>query len=197
MKNIKSFMVLVLIAFLALAGTHLTMHSGEADAVVPGDSNMRGRYQTASTTPITDLNQLNGVTSNVQTQLDAKTTSSLADTKIFVGSAAGVATAQTMSGNATITNAGVVSISASAVNSPRLDTYTLSLLVANTASTNTVTGDASDLFAGYLLTTVGGINGANLVNDLYHDGFGNYTVSMGNALVGGDATWTLNFINSN
>lgn len=223
MKRRKGFVVMVLIAVIALVGMHLTIHSGELNAEVPGDSNMRGRYQTESTTPITDLNTLNGVNSNVQDQLDATTSSSLADTKAYIGNSAGLAVAQNISLVndivGTMDNSGVINgaipastitsamiaianvqssdIQAAAVNSPKLDKYTLDLLVANTATTNTVTGDASDLYTGYLLTTVGGINGSNLVNDLSYDGLGNYTISMVNALAGGDAIWTLGFINSN
>jgi hypothetical protein len=108
MKRIGIFAVLMVMAFMTIAGLHLTFHAGEVDAEVPGDSNMRGRYGTLSTTPIDDLNKLNGISSNVQDQLDAKTTSSLADTKIFIGNSGGTANAQTVSGLATISNAGVL-----------------------------------------------------------------------------------------
>lgn len=121
MSKIKGFMALVLIGVMALVGLNLTMHAGEVTAVVQGDSNFKNRYVgLVSTTPITDINQLNGVTSNVQDQIDAAGTGTLADTKIFIGSAAGVATAQSLSGDITITNAGVATLGADAVESANI-----------------------------------------------------------------------------
>lgn len=216
MKYFKGSMLVVLVGLLLLAGISLTMDAGKPSVQIaeaaPGDSNMRGRYQTLSTTPIGDLNNLNGVTSNVQTQLDAKATSSLANASAFVGNGSGVATAQSVTiindVTATMDNAGVLNatipastitsamLGATVVNSPKLDKYTLTLLVAAGATTNSVAGDTSDFYTGALLTTIGGINGLNLTNDIYYDGFGNYVMSMVNA-VSSDAAWTLGFINGN
>jgi hypothetical protein len=49
---------------------------------------------------------------------------------------------------------------------------------------------------GYYLSTIGGINGANLVNDLAYDGSGGWSISMVNA-VSSDSVWTLNFLSDN
>ena len=107
-KKIAVSALLMVMAFITMVGMHLTMHAGEVSAEVPGDSNMRGRYGTLSTTPIDDLNKLNGISSNVQDQIDAAGTGTLADTKIFIGSSAGTATAQTVGTGHSLTNAGAM-----------------------------------------------------------------------------------------
>lgn len=53
---------------------------------------------------------INSLTSNAQTQIDGKLSTTLADGKIYIGNGSNVATAVTPSGGLTITNAGVVSI---------------------------------------------------------------------------------------
>ncbi|MCK5019579.1 MAG: hypothetical protein KAS32_21150, partial [Candidatus Peribacteraceae bacterium] len=45
--------------------------SGIAMAEKAGDSNFKTRYGTTSTTPITDIDYLNGISENVQDGLDA------------------------------------------------------------------------------------------------------------------------------
>jgi hypothetical protein len=218
MKNIKGFMVLVLIAFIALAGAHFTMHAGEVNAANPSDSNFKGRYTTSVT--ITNLEEMVGSGSTGSsgqikihdgTDSEWKTVTASGSSSGTLASTGALVLTQVVNtigtnniidntvSSADILNGTIAAddVSAAAINSPKLDKYTLSLLVANTASTNSVSGDASDLYTGALLTTIGGINGTNLVNDVYHDGFGNFVISMVNALQGGDAVWTLGFINAN
>ena len=122
MKKIGIFACLVLMAFIGMTGLYLTEHAGEvsADSVtrqaVPLLKNRYGITATPEelnkmdgvTATTAELNYTDGVTSNIQTQLDGKTTSTLADTKIFIGNSGGTANAQTVSGLATISNAGVL-----------------------------------------------------------------------------------------
>jgi hypothetical protein len=168
-----------------------------ADAGNQGNILFKNRYFTTSTTPIDDIDQLNGVTSNVQTQLDATASSSLADTKIYVGSAAGLATAQTVGGDATMANSGAVTLAANSVSVSQLFINSVTLTVANTATYNSVTVDSGHELMGYYISTLGGINGTNLINDVYYEGSGVWSIGMVNALQGGAATWTLNFVSDN
>lgn len=65
---------------------------------------------TGQVTPThTELNYVDGVTSAIQTQLDAITT--LTSGKIYIGNGSNVATETTLTGDVTMTNAGVTSIS--------------------------------------------------------------------------------------
>jgi hypothetical protein len=148
------------------------------------------------TATTTELNYVDGVTSAIQTQLDAKGTATLADTKIFVGNSGSLATAVSMSGDATITNAGVVSLAANSVGTSEAFINTVTLLVNAGATTNSVTVDSGHVLMSYYLTTIGGINGTNLVNDVYYDGSGGWTISMVNA-VSSDAVWTFKFLSDN
>ncbi|MCO5251236.1 MAG: hypothetical protein M9949_07420 [Candidatus Kapabacteria bacterium] len=68
----------------------------------------------------TEFQFLNGVTSNIQTQLDAKMTNALTNTNIFVGDASNVATGVAMSGDATISNAGVLTIGNDAITTAKI-----------------------------------------------------------------------------
>jgi hypothetical protein len=63
----------------------------------------------------TELGYVAGVTSGIQAQLDSKFDSTLADGSIFIGNASNVATAQTVTGDISITNAGVASIATGAI----------------------------------------------------------------------------------
>lgn len=69
----------------------------------------------SSTTSGTELNYVTGVTSAIQTQLNAKISTTLTDGNILVGSGANVATSVAMSGEATIINTGAVTLSNAAV----------------------------------------------------------------------------------
>ena len=72
-----------------------------------------GNLEASSTVSTTELGYLDGVTSNIQTQLDTITT--LADGTIYVGNASNVATEVTPSGDVTMSNAGVTAISAGVI----------------------------------------------------------------------------------
>lgn len=72
--------------------------------------NSDGRLVSDSNISTTELGYLNGVSSNIQTQLDGKLTDALADGKIWVGDSNGDAAAVTPSGDVTISNTGVTAI---------------------------------------------------------------------------------------
>jgi hypothetical protein len=124
----------------------------------------------------------------------------LTDAKILIGNSAGTATEQslTASGDATgtLTNAGALALTqaANSIGVLQANINTVTLLVANTTSTNSVTIDDTHVLLSYYITTLGGINGTNLVNDILYEGSGVWTISMVNALVGGDAVWTLKLL---
>jgi hypothetical protein len=68
-----------------------------------------------SLTTAQEIEYVNGVTSAIQTQLDAKQTTTLADTNILVGNAGNLAAAVAMSADATMANTGALTIANSAV----------------------------------------------------------------------------------
>ncbi|PKL84471.1 MAG: hypothetical protein CVV22_12830, partial [Ignavibacteriae bacterium HGW-Ignavibacteriae-1] len=68
----------------------------------------------------TEFQYLDGATSNIQTQLNAKMTNALTNTNIFVGDASNVATGVAMSGDATISNAGVLTIGNDAITTAKI-----------------------------------------------------------------------------
>lgn len=109
-------------------------------------------FLVASSTSDTELGYVAGVTSAIQTQLNAKLTNVLADAKIFVGSAGNLAVAQSMSGDATIDNAGALTIAALAVTSGKLaadSVITSKILDANVTNAKIATGvDAAKIADG-------------------------------------------------
>jgi hypothetical protein len=72
-------------------------------------------FVSAATTTSTEIGYVNGVTSSIQTQLDAKVGTSLVSGNILVGSAGNAAASVTMSGDATIIADGTLTIAANAV----------------------------------------------------------------------------------
>jgi hypothetical protein len=127
----------------------------------------------------------------------------LADTKIYVGNSAGTAVAQTHALvndiTGTMDNSGTINttIVDNAVGTAEANINTVTLTIANTTSTNSVTVDSTHTLLSYYVTTLGGINGTNLINDPFYNGTGTWTVSMANALQGGDAVYTFNFLRTN
>jgi hypothetical protein len=128
--------------------------------------------------------------------------STLTDTKILVGNSAGTATEQslTLTGDATgtMTNAGAVAttLAANSVSVSQAFINEVTLLVNAGATTNSVTVDSGHKLMGFYLSTIGGINGNNLVNSPYYDGSGSWVISMVNA-VSADAVWTFVFLSDN
>jgi len=95
----------------------------------------------------TEFQYINSLTSNAQDQLDAKLTSTLADGKVFIGSAGNLAVAQTLSGDISNTNAGVVTIANDAIT-------TVKILDANVTNAKIATGvDAAKIADGSVSNT--------------------------------------------
>lgn len=69
-----------------------------------------GSAISSATTTSTEIGYINGLTSAVQTQLNAKQTTTLADGSFLLGNSSNVATAVALSGDVTSTNAGVTAI---------------------------------------------------------------------------------------
>jgi len=128
--------------------------SGIAMAEKAGDSNFKTRYGTTSTTPITDIDYLNGVTSNVQTQIDAGGTGTLTDTYVFVGNGSNVATgvAVTATGDATgtLANTGVLNLSqvANSIGTAELNYYVWNVNVVSGATSGTATVPVNSIILG-------------------------------------------------
>lgn len=99
------------ITSLAMSGA-LTLSGLTADRAVYLNGS---KEMVSSTTSGTELNYVTGVTSAIQTQLNAKISTTLTDGNILVGSALNVATSVAMSGEATIINTGAVTLSNAAV----------------------------------------------------------------------------------
>lgn len=90
----------------------------------------------------TELGHLTGVTSPIQTQLNAKIGTTLASANIIVGNGSNVATAVAMTGDVTISNAGVTSIGTGVIVNADVSAsagIALSKLAALTASRAAVT----------------------------------------------------------
>jgi hypothetical protein len=125
--------------------------------------------------------------------------STLTDAKILVGNSAGTAVEVTHSvtGDATgsMTNSGglALTLAANSVGTSQANINTVTLKVLATTTFNSVTVDSSHTLMSYYLTTIGGVNGANLINDVAYDGAGVWTIAMVNAL-SSDATWTFKFL---
>lgn len=111
----------------------------------------------------TEYNYLDGVTSNIQVQLDAKATSALANAKIFIGSAGNLAVAQTVSGVIALTNAGVTSFVAGSIVNADINAsaaVALTKLAATTVS-RALVSDGSGFItpATTTATEIGYVNG--------------------------------------
>ncbi len=101
-----------------------TMLAGSIDATKLADGSVNN----------TELQYINSLTSNVQTQLDSKQTSTLANGNILVGNALNTATAVPMSGDVTLSNTGATAIGSGSV------TYTK---IQNVSTTDKVLGRIS------------------------------------------------------
>jgi hypothetical protein len=184
MSKTKGFLALVLIAVMALVGLDLTIHAGEALSTNKGDLLFFNRYFTTSRTPITDLNELIGsgtagtsgqVKVHDGTDYEPQTitasglaagtlsssgalalTGTLADAKVWIGNSGGEAVAVTPSGDATITNAGVVTLAVNSVSAPQLFTNTDTITIASEQ-----TGIDTLLPAGAILLSLDKISGWN------------------------------------
>lgn len=92
---------------------------------------------THSTVTTTELGYVSGVTSAIQTQLGAKVSTTLTDSQILVGNASNVATAVAVTGDVTITNAGVTAIGAEKVTNAQMAQMIASRIKGRIGSTGT------------------------------------------------------------
>ena len=126
----------------------------------------------------------------------------LTDTKILVGNSAGTAVEQshTLAGDVTGTmaNSGALTatLAANSVSVSQAFLNSVTLLVAAGTSTNSVTVDSGHKLMGFYISTIGGINGANLLNSPAYDGASSWTIAMKNA-VSADSVWTFVFLSDN
>lgn len=100
----------MLIAMVASFGDFGGSMSGYATAAGPLDDNSLMRFRYGITSTPRELNHSDGVTSALQTQLDAivaGTGTTLADTQMFIGQSTGISAPKAISGDSSVTNAGV------------------------------------------------------------------------------------------
>lgn len=110
---------------------------------------------TASSVTSTELGYLSGVTSAIQTQLDNKLDKALANGKIFIGDSNDLAAAQTVSGDITLSNAGVAAISSGVIVDADINSsaaITLSKLAALT-SNKAIVSDGSGVLSASSVTS--------------------------------------------
>ena len=100
----------------------------------------------------TEFDYLDGVTSNIQTQLDSKIGNSLLSSYIFVGNSSNVATGVSMSGDATISNTGVLTISNDAITTSKIanSNVTDAKLASGINATKISSGNVSNTEFDYL-----------------------------------------------
>lgn len=118
-------------------------------------------FASAATTTATEIGYVNGVTSAIQTQLNAKVGTTLTSANILVGNVGNVATAVAVTGDIAITNGGVTSIGAgvivnadvnasAAIALSKLATVTASKALASDASGFIVSTAVTSTELGYL-----------------------------------------------
>lgn len=103
-----------------------------------------GSLSTATYPSLAELIYLKGVTGSIQTQLNGKLSTTLNSGQIFVGNVSNVAAAVTMSGDATISNTGVLAIGTNKVTSPMLRQSPAYSVMGNTGAT---TANVTDITA--------------------------------------------------
>jgi len=121
-----------------------------------------------------EFQRLDGVTSAIQTQLDGKISTTLADGKILVGNVSNIATAVTAAGDVTISNAGATAITADVIVNADVKTdaaiaYSkLAALTASRALVSDVSGVVS--VATTTSTEIGYVNGVTSAIQTQIDG---------------------------
>lgn len=131
-----------------------------ANKALQSDSN---GLPVASTVTNTELGYVSGVTSAIQTQLNAKSSSSLTSAHLFIGNGSNVATDTAVTGDITITNVGVTSISAGVILNASINAsaaIALTKLAATTVSRALVSDGSGFITAATTTTTeIGFVNG--------------------------------------
>ena len=119
-------------------------------------------YSTGANTVLSASDTILGSLQKIQGQLNAKQTTTLASAKILVGNASNVATAVSMSGDATLDNSGAISLAASGAvagtyTSVTVNSKGLITSATNPASTSitSLTGDITASGSGSVSATIG------------------------------------------
>ncbi len=129
-----------------------------------------GKLVSSSGVTSTEAGYLSGVTSSIQTQLDAKQSTTLADASILVGNSSNVATAVALSGDATLANTGALTLASTAVTP---GSYTLASITVDAKGRITAASSGS----APVLTVANG-------------GDADYTILSGDGLVRSGTTLT-------
>lgn len=159
-------------------------------------SNVSG-IPVASTTTDTELGYVSGVTSAIQTQFNAKQSSTLTSAHILVGNGSNVATDVAVSGDVTIDNTGNVQIASgvivnadinasAAIAFSKLASLTSAHILVgsagNVATDTAVTGDVTISNAGVTAIGTNKVTNSQLAQMAAHTYKGNNTGSTANAL---------------
>lgn len=187
----------------------LTIGSGTANEIAYwAGTNTLGTLPTASYPSLIELSYVKGLSSAVQTQLGGKLGTGLTNTYLFIGNGSNIATGVAMSGDATISNLGVVTV---ADDSHAHTSATVSSAATATTSTNLAGGGAyyvpyqtsanntsfiapSGLSSAFTYTSGGGLawlgyTNANTVSTLvWRDGSGNFSAGTITATLSGNAS---------
>ncbi len=140
---------------------------------------------------LTELSYVKGVSSAIQTQINGKLSSTLANTNIFVGNASNIATAVAMSSDATIANTGALTIANNAVTYAKMQSVSTTSRLLGSSSTTTpvqeITLGTNLSMSGTTLNATGGSNAGSI--SITISGFGG-VISIGQ--VGGFMTIPFN-----
>lgn len=119
-------------------GTKLPSGTGTANEIAYWSAtNTLGTLATATYPSLTELSYVKGVTSAIQSQFTGKLGTSLTSAYLFVGNGSNIATGVAMSGDATISNAGAVTV---ADDSHNHTSTTVSSAVTSSTTTNLLGG---------------------------------------------------------
>jgi hypothetical protein len=135
-------------------GNSQTQVTGLANSAATFDAT--GTLVGSSTISTTELGYLDNSTSNIQNQLDGKLSNVLTNGKVLIGNDSSVATEQTLSGDITTTNSGVVTIANSVITNAKVSAsaaISKSKLATGTASKVEVTDSSGNLVESTTTTT--------------------------------------------
>jgi hypothetical protein len=127
---------------------------------------------------LAELAYVKGVTSSIQTQLGGKLTSTLTSANIFVGNGSNVATGVALSGDATISNTGSLTIANNAVTLAKMQTIPVNTILGNVSAgpivpvtlSGTQVTTILDVFTSTLKGLVPSGSGGSTTNFLRADG---------------------------